>query len=65
MADGFNVEPEELRSHANNLEAIKQCLDAVMDARTFIEQDDEAEIEARIEELQRQNSDVDIRLEWS
>jgi hypothetical protein len=42
MVDGFNVDPEELRGHANNLEAIKQRLDAVMDASTHIEQDDEA-----------------------
>jgi uncharacterized protein YukE len=42
MGTGYTVDPEELRAHASNLEAIKQRIDAVMNASTFIEQDDEA-----------------------
>lgn len=42
MADGFDVDPEELRTHASNLEAFKDRFDAIMNASTHIEQDDEA-----------------------
>lgn len=42
MGTGYTVDPEELRTHAGNLEAIKQRIDAVMEASTHIEQDDEA-----------------------
>jgi hypothetical protein len=42
MGDGFTVDPEELRSHAGRLEELKGRFDAVMNASTFIEQDDEA-----------------------
>ncbi|RRR99427.1 type VII secretion target [Glycomyces terrestris] len=42
MGTGFNVEPEELRQHARNLEALKERFDAVMNASAYIEQDDEA-----------------------
>jgi hypothetical protein len=42
MGSGFTVEPEELRNHANHLEELKGRFDAVMNASTHIEQDDEA-----------------------
>jgi hypothetical protein len=42
MGTGYTVDPEELRTHASNLEAIKQRIDAVTDASAYIEQDDEA-----------------------
>jgi hypothetical protein len=42
MVNGFTVDPEELRAHAGHLEELKGRFDAVMDASTHIEQDDEA-----------------------
>lgn len=42
MGTGYTVDPEELRAHASNLEAFKDRLDAVMNASSHIEQDDEA-----------------------
>lgn len=42
MGNGFTVDPEELRTHARHLEELKSRFDAVMNASTFIEQDDEA-----------------------
>lgn len=42
MGNGYTVEPEELRQHARFLDTLKERFDAVMDASTYIEQDDEA-----------------------
>jgi hypothetical protein len=42
MGSGYTVEPEELREHARFLDTLKERFDAVMNASTYIEQDDEA-----------------------
>ena len=42
MASGHSVNPDELRDHANQLEALGDRLQAVQDASISIVQDDEA-----------------------
>jgi hypothetical protein len=42
MGDGYTVNPEELRAHAANLEALKDRFAAVKSASTHITQDDQA-----------------------
>lgn len=42
MASGYTVDVEQLREHANRLEALKDRFDAVLSASSYIEQDDEA-----------------------
>lgn len=42
MGTGYTVDPEELRGHSNNLEALKDRLTTVLDASNAITQDDEA-----------------------
>jgi Excreted virulence factor EspC, type VII ESX diderm len=40
--DGFTVDPEQLRAHADNLEALRGRLDAVVAASSHIARDDQA-----------------------
>jgi hypothetical protein len=42
MGNGYTVDTEQLRSHARNLDALKDRFEAVKSASAFIEQDDEA-----------------------
>jgi hypothetical protein len=42
MADGYTVEPEQLRKHAANLDALRARFEAVKSASTHIAQDDQA-----------------------
>ena len=42
MSDGYIVDPEQLRAHANNLEQFKARFEAIKTASSHIAQDDEA-----------------------
>jgi len=42
MGTGYTVDPEQLRQHASNLEALQDRFDAIKSASTYIQQDDEA-----------------------
>ncbi|WP_026925420.1 type VII secretion target [Glycomyces arizonensis] len=42
MGNGYTVDPAELRTHAGNLEALRNRFDAIKSASAYITQDDEA-----------------------
>jgi hypothetical protein len=42
MADQFHVDIQQLRTHAQNVQAVRQRFDAVQSASTHITQDDQA-----------------------
>lgn len=42
MGDGYTADPEQIRTHAKNLEVLRQRFDAVKTASAHIAQDDQA-----------------------